>query len=259
MSSFKRYVDYLCKNWQAWLYIVLSPAGELYITFLISLTFPGAKSSRQSVKDLASDPNITLFTLDLDLEVISFLIVSILLIKKSLKSWGRTADSLPHRKHSFEPSKNVLLSWIFSGSRWHDAVFSVSLIGLVLTFCLHWHNESGRCHDQFLVLFCDISVPIYAEHVLHHEGLNCTRSMYEFVGLTSIVFVRFGACFEQAMIARCYMQWPIHQRYWNIMNLWDLWNSISLLKESTSIERSFVKETVINKNNASTLWIQYNT
>ena len=85
--------------------------------------------------ELASDPNLKLFTLDL--EMISFLMVSILLIKKSLKSYARSVDILPTgRTLSFGPSNKCFA--ILKRFLDHDETMllsmSSSLIGLVLTF-----------------------------------------------------------------------------------------------------------------------------
>ena len=65
--------------------------GEHFIFFFDA----GAKSSRKSIEESTSVFNITLFTLDLDLEVITFLIVLNFLIKKSLNSWAKPTDILP--------------------------------------------------------------------------------------------------------------------------------------------------------------------
>ena len=61
------------------------------------------------------------------LEVISFLIVSILLIKKSLESWTRSADILPiGRTTSFEPSNKCFATLNIFLDQAHTMLFSLS-------------------------------------------------------------------------------------------------------------------------------------
>ena len=97
--------------------------------------------------------------------VISFLLVSILLIK-SLKSWARSADILPtDRTHSFGHSNKYCATLNRLLDHGDTMLFSLcsSLIG------------QTECHDQ--VLFCAISVPICVEYFWHYGDLYCTRSM----------------------------------------------------------------------------------